>query len=183
MDLALVLPMPADLSEPIERFRARHRHWASRPMRSWPHLSIKGGAGLSEDPACLDLLRKITAKTAPFEARLGELAVFPGEGRVLHLRVESPGWTRLHRTLVDTIARHTDAQMHPLEIAGWIPHVTVLRLTTEALAQRKQVFAAAQRAGLPSNTSFTVRSLHMERLDAVTNWWNPTHTFDLTAPT
>ncbi|WP_230421481.1 2'-5' RNA ligase family protein [Actinomadura soli] len=174
--------MPADLSEPIERFRARHPHWASRPMRSRPHLSIKGGAGLSDDPACLDLLRRITARTAPFEVRLGDLAVFPGEDRVLHLRVESPGWTRLHRTLVDTIARHTNAEMHPLEIAGWIPHVTVLRLTAEALEQRERVFAEAHRTGLPANTSFTARSLSMQHLDAVADWWKPVHTFDLGGP-
>ncbi|MFI0480581.1 2'-5' RNA ligase family protein [Actinomadura sp. 9N215] len=174
--------MPADLSEPIERFRARYADWASRPMRSSPHLSIKGGAGLSVDPACLDLLRKITAGTPPFTAQLGDLAVFPGEGRVLHLQVDSPGWTRLHRTLVDTISQRTGAQMHPLEIAGWIPHVTVLRLTPEALEQREQIDAAARQTGLPLNTSFTVKSLRMERLDTVADRWTPIHTFALTAP-
>lgn len=109
--------------------------------------------------------------------------MFPGEDRVLHLTVESPGWTRLHRTLVDTISQRTSAQMHPLEITGWIPHVTVLRLTAEALEHRKQITEAARQMALPLNTSFTAQTMHMERLDPTANYWTPIHTFALTAPT
>ncbi len=177
-----MFPLTDSLSTPIERFRAQYPHWASRPMRSWPHLSIKGEAGLSEDPACLDLLRNLAAGTAPFEVRLGNLAVFPDVGRVLYLQVESPGWMRLHRTLVDTIASRTGAQMHPLEEAGWIPHVTILRLTAEALKRREEIFTAAMRMGIPVNTSFTARTLRLEYLDHMANWWKPAHTFDLTGP-
>ncbi|GAA3972270.1 hypothetical protein GCM10023085_63280 [Actinomadura viridis] len=151
-------------------------------MRSSPHLSIKGGAGLSEDPACLDPLSEIVSDTAPFEVRLGNLAVFPDDERVLYLEVESPGWMRLHRTLVDTIAQRTGAQMHPLEEAGWIPHVTLLRLTAEALEQREEILAAAIRTGVPVNTAYTARILRMECLHHRADRWKPVHTFGLTGP-
>ncbi|MFA1548943.1 2'-5' RNA ligase family protein [Actinomadura chokoriensis] len=182
MEYALVLPVAESHSERIKAFRAQYAGWASRPMRSWPHLSIKGGAGLSAEPGCLDLIREIAAATSPFEVRLGGPAVFPGDGRVLHLQVESPGWGRLHRTLVDTVARHTGAQLHPLEVAGWIPHVTLLRLTAQALERRDEVYAAVRRA-VPTDSSFVVETVRMERFDSVANWWKQFHEFDLTGAT
>ncbi|MEV5825737.1 2'-5' RNA ligase family protein [Spirillospora sp. NPDC052242] len=110
-DHALNLPLPQGLSARIERFRERHAGWARRPMRSRPHVSIKGGAGLSDDRRCLELIEAIAGATPPFPVRLGGPAVFPDGGGVLHLRVDAPGWGRLpagcsHGDHVATGPRH-----------------------------------------------------------------------------
>jgi 2'-5' RNA ligase len=55
----------------------------------------------------------ITRDGAPFSVTLTEPAVFTQE-RVLHLRVSSVGWQRLHRQLVDTIIARFGAEPHPL---------------------------------------------------------------------
>lgn len=177
-EYALVLPLPEVLSARIEGFREWHAGWARRPMRSWPHISIKGGAGLSADRRCLELIESVAARTAPFAVRLGDAAVFPGDGGVLHLRVDAPGWGRLHRRLVDSVAARTGARMHPLELDGWIPHVTLLRLTDAAMERREDVLAAAR--GVPAgDDSFVVRTLRMERFDTVADRWRSFRAFPL----
>nr|WP_143220214.1 hypothetical protein [Actinomadura sp. CNU-125] len=82
----------------------------------------------------------------------------------------------MHRRLVDTVAARTGARMHPLELEGWVPHVTLLRLTDAALT-RSDIFAEARKV---PDESFVVRSLHMERFDAAADRWKFFREFRLT---
>lgn len=176
-DHALNLPLPQGLSARIERFRERHAGRARRPMRSRPHIAIKGGAGLSEDRRCLELIEAVAGDTPPFTVRLGGPAVFPDVSGVLHLQVDAPGWGRLHRRLVDALAELTGARMHPLEIDGWIPHVTLLRLT-DAARTPDDVHTEAREL-LADDRTFEVRSLEMERFDGSDDRWKFVRGFEL----
>jgi len=130
MNFGLGIPLPQDYAKLIEQFRIAKTEWAIRPMRSDPHISIKGVAGLSDSPDSIGMVAEIARSTERFSIRLTEPAIFDGEP-ILYLGVDSGGWWRLHRALVDTIGAETGAAMHPFEINGWIPHTTVIRLKPE----------------------------------------------------
>jgi 2'-5' RNA ligase superfamily len=111
MSFFLGIPAPPWLCAAVERFQHHYARWAQRPQRSEPHISIKGPAGLTHDAQ--SGVEAITRDGAPFSVTLTEPAVFTQE-RVLHLRVSSVGWQRLHRQLVDTIIARSSAEPHPL---------------------------------------------------------------------
>lgn len=144
----LGLPLPEDCALLIERFRSGKAAWAVRPMRSDPHVSIKGPAGLSESSDILDTIAEVAAHVPPFPLQLTGPAMFDTEP-TLYLGVDSPGWWQLHRMLVDSIAARTGAEMHPWETSGWIPHATVLRAKPELGGQRDEIIEAAAQVLAP----------------------------------
>ena len=177
MNYHLAIPLPTQYTERIEAFRRDIAEWALRPQRSEPHISVKGSAGLDESPESLATVAEIATDTAPFAIRLGESAVFEGEP-VLYLSVESPGWERLNRTLIDTIAARTGAEMHPLEIGGWIPHLTIIRLKPELLPRYQEILAATADSLAPFPT-FTAHTLRMYRQEHDEGQWLPLRDFSL----
>lgn len=173
----LGIPLPLDYAERIERFRTTHLDWASRPMRSDPHISIKGPAGLSEQEDILALLSDIAGQTEPFEIQLTRPTMFEAEP-IVYLGIDSPGWWKLHRQLVDTIAARTGAEMHPWEIEGWIPHTTILRLKPELRDRRDEVIAAVERALSPF-PCFVAGAFRFYRQDAPDQRWVAVRDFPL----
>jgi len=117
-------------------------------MRSDPHVSIKGPAGLSESDDVLAAIAEVAACVPPFPLQLTGPATFEAEP-ILYLGVDSPGWWQLHRALVDGIAARTGAEMHLWELSGWMPHATVLRAKPELRGQRDEIIEAASRALAP----------------------------------
>jgi 2'-5' RNA ligase len=114
MDYFLGIPLPPPYAARIEAFRREITDWTLRPQRSEPHISVKSGAGLNDDSETAATVEEIVACTVPFTIQLREPAIFEREP-VLYLSVVSPGWSALHRVLVDTFAARTGATMHPLE--------------------------------------------------------------------
>ena len=171
MNYSLAIPLPTQFAERIETFRRDMAEWALRPQRSEPHISIKGPAGLDESPETFSTLTKIAISTAPFSVRLDQPAVFEGEP-VLYLSVVSPGWERLNRRLIDTIAARTMAEMHPLEISGWIPHMTIFRLKPELLSRYDEILSTTSTALIPF-LSFTAATLRMYRQKHHEGQWLP----------
>lgn len=78
------------------------------------HLTVKYGLLA---PAPMPELLKILARTAPFDCRLGDLAVFGGSQDVLHLQVESQELRRLNAR-ISTLPHHDT-------FPNYNPHVTV----------------------------------------------------------
>lgn len=177
MDYFLGLPLPAHYAARTAAFRRAIAARALRPQRSEPHLSVKGSAGLDDGPATLAAIAGIAGRTAPFDIQLGPPALFAGEP-VLYLDVESPGWSRLNRALIDLIAARTGATLHPLEISGWVPHVTVIRLKPE-LAPRHPAILAATAAALSPFPAFTADTLRLYRRARDGEPWLPLRDFAL----
>jgi 2'-5' RNA ligase len=177
MDYFLGIPLPPSYAARIEAFRREITDWAFRPQRSEPHISVKGGAGLDDGPETAATVEEIAACTVPFSIQLGEPAIFEGEP-VLYLSVVSPGWSALHRVLVDTIAARTGATMHPLEIGGWIPHLTVIRVKPELLPRQREILSLT-RAALSPFPEFTADTLRMYRQERNEGPWEPFRDFAL----
>ena len=138
-------------------------------MRSDPHVSIKGPAGLSESTDVPAVIAEVAACVPPFPLQLTSPAMFEAEP-ILYLGVDSPGWWHLHRALVDDIAARTGAEMHPWEISGWIPHATILRAKPELSGQRDEIIEAATRALAPF-PCFQVTMVRMYgQVDPQTRW-------------
>ena len=111
------------------------------------------------------------------EPHIGEPAFFEGES-VLYLSVESPSWSKLNSILIDSIAAKTGAVMHPFEISGWIPHLTIVRLKPEALPRYQEIFSATAAALSPFPT-FTAAILRMYRQELHEGPWLPFRDFAL----
>ncbi len=171
MDYFLGIPLSPPYASRIEAFRREIMAWSLRPQRSEPHISVKGGAGLDDSPETTATVEEIAACRAPFSIKLGEPAIFEGEP-VLYLSVVSPGWSALHRTLVDTIAARTGETMHPLEIGGWIPHLTVIRVKRELLSRQQEILSITDAALSPFPT-FTADTLRMYRQERNEGPWLP----------
>ena len=176
MDYFLGIPLPPPYAARIEAFRREIADWALRPQRSEPHISVKSGAGLNDDPETAATVEEIVTCMAPFSVQLREPALFEGEP-VLYLRVVSPGWLALHRALVDTFAARTGTTMHPLEISGWIPHVTVIRVKPELLPRQREILSRTGDALLPF--AFTADTLRMYRQERTEGPWMPLRDFAL----
>jgi 2'-5' RNA ligase len=166
----LGIPLPHEYATRIELFRAEHMDWEFRQMRSEPHISIKGPAGVSESEVVLDILTDICHRTKPFTIQLTRPEIFQAEP-IVYLGIESQGWWSLHRRLIDTLAARTGAVMHPWEIEGWIPHTTVLRLRPELCDQRDQILRAVERALSPPPI-FVAHTLRMYRQNAPEQRWS-----------
>ncbi len=151
MKYFLGIPIPAYYANRVEAFQREMVGWALRSQRSEPHISIKGDVGLDEGSGTMTTIKEIVRRIEPFPIQLGEPAVFEGES-VLYLSVTSLGWSQLNRTLIDTIAAQTGAEMEPLEISGWIPHLTIFRLKPELLSHCKEIFLATANALSPYPT-------------------------------
>jgi len=123
------------------------------------------------------MVTHIARRSDRFVIRLTEPAIFDGEP-ILYLGVDSPGWWRLHRALVDTIAAKTGAEMHPLEISGWIPHATVTRLKPELCGDQARIISAAAEALSPF-PAFEVGTLRMYRQESPTARWTFFHDFPI----
>ncbi len=177
MNYFLGIPPPTQYTRRIEAFRRDIADWALRPQRSEPHISVKGSAGLDESPAMLASVAEIAQHTVPFGIRLREPAVFEGEP-VLYLSVESPGWQQLNRTLIDTIAARTGVEMHPLEVSGWIPHLTIIRLKPELLLRYNEMLSTTAHSLAPFPT-FTAHILRMYRQERDEGQWLPFRDFPL----
>jgi len=177
MKFGLGIPLPRDYAGRIEQFRINTAEWAIRPMRSDPHISIKGQAGLTDSPDSMAMVADIARRTDKFAIRLTEPAIFDSEP-ILYLGVDSPGWWRLHRALVDTIAAKTAAEMHPLEISGWIPHTTVIRLKPELRDNQARIISATAEALSPV-PAFEVHSLRMYIQERPEGRWAPFHDFPI----
>jgi len=173
----LGIPLPHEYATRIELFRAEHVDWASRQMRSEPHISIKGPAGLSESRNVLDILADIAHRTKPFTIQLTLPETFRDEP-IVYLGIKSRGWWSLHRQLVDILAVETGAVMHPWEIEGWIPHTTVLRLKPELCDQRDLILGAVERDLTPLPV-FVADTLRMYRQDAPEQRWYQVLDFQL----
>ncbi|MDQ2832608.1 MAG: 2'-5' RNA ligase family protein [Acidobacteriota bacterium] len=167
MNYSLGIPVPPDFAARVERFRLRHAAWELRPMRSAPHVSIKGPGGLSEAPLVLGMIEELARRTSPFRVFLSDPAVFVEEP-VLYLPLTSDGWWGLHRTLVDTIAARTGAEKHPLEVAGWIPHMTVLRPRPDLVHEPVPLFDAVmdELSPFPDLTADRLRMYRQVRANA-----------------
>lgn len=84
----------------------------------------------------------------------------------------------MHRTLVDTIAQQTGVELHPWEIAGWIPHTTVLRLKPELQSGGGEILATTRMALSPLPL-FKAQVLRMYRLDRAEGQWQKIDDFPL----
>lgn len=177
MDFGLGIPLPQDYARLIEPFRVEKAEWATRPMRSDPHISIKGPAGLSDSPDSIGTVTEIARRTERFSIQLTEPAIFDGEP-ILYLGVDSPGWWQLHRALVDTITAETGAAMHPFEVKGWIPHATVIRLKPELRGNQATIMAATEIALSPFPV-FEVGTLRMYRQEQPEARWTSFHDFPI----
>jgi 2'-5' RNA ligase len=177
VNFGLGIPLPRDYAGRIELFRAEKAEWAIRPMRSDPHISIKGPAGLGDSAALIAIVDEIARSTERFSIRLNGPAIFKGES-ILYLGVDSLGWWRLHRTLVDTIAAKTGAEMYPLERRGWIPHATVIRLKPELQSRHQEILSAASDALSPFPV-FEVDALRMYRQERPDARWTPFYDFPI----
>ncbi len=175
MNYSLGIPVPPEYAARVERFRHDYAVWERRPMRSDPHISIKGPGGLSEAPLVIGTIAEITGRTIPFRMALHDPAVFEEEP-VLYLPLRSDGWWSLHRALVDTLAARTGAEKHPLEVTGWIPHMTVLRPQLDLLRQPTMLFTAVINELSPIPV-FTADSLRMYRQEQPNERWKPLHDF------
>jgi len=181
MSYFLGILVPTDYAKRIEALRREFAEWALRPQRSQPHISVKGSAGLDDDPEILTTIEEIVGRTPPFSIRLGDPAVFEGEP-VLYLSVKSPGCSKLNRALIDTIAARTGAEMHPLEASGWIPHLTIIRLKPDLLPRYPEILSATA-ASLSPYPTFTVDSLRMYRQEVDEGPWIPFRDFALSGRT
>lgn len=177
MNYFLGIPAPPEHARRIEAFRQEVADWARRAQRSEPHISIKGGSGLDESAGTLATIEEISTCTAPFPIQVGPPALFEGEN-VLYLSVDSPGWVRLNRELIDTIAARTGAEMHPLERAGWIPHLTIIRLRPELLSRFDEIVRTTVDALSPF-PRFTARTLRMYRQERSEGVWSRLRDFTL----
>ncbi len=177
MDFGLGIPLPQDYARLIEQFRVENAEWAIRPMRSDPHISIKGPSGLSDRPDSMAMVTEIARRAEGFSIQLTEPAIFDGEP-ILYLGVDSAGWWRLHRALVDTIAAKTGAAMHPFEVNGWIPHTTVIRLKSELRGKRATIIAATETALSPF-PAFEAGTLRMYRQEQLEARWKSFHDFPI----
>jgi 2'-5' RNA ligase len=177
MKYGLGIPLPPAHARRVEQFRLKHAEWAQRPMRSSPHISIKGPAGLSDDRSTVDTLEEIAGATDPFPVRLTEPVMFEAEP-ILYLGVASEGWWRLHRALVDTIAARTGAEMHPWELSGWIPHATVLRVKPELRGIEDDILAATDREFSP-RPRFKAQVLRMYGQEHAAGQWHRIRDFPL----
>lgn len=148
MQYGLGIPLPPHYAQLVALFRADATEWALRPMRSDPHISIKGPAALDNGQNILATIREIASNAAPFLIQLTAPAMFDAEP-ILYLGVESLGWWRLHRALVNSIAVRTGAEMHRWEIKGWVPHMTILRAKPELADRRDELIDGATRALSP----------------------------------
>lgn len=72
--------------------------------------------------------------------------------------------------------------MHPLEISGWIPHLTIIRLKPELLLQYPEVLSTTSAAMSPFPT-FTARTLRMYRQERDEGQWLPFRDFPLSGRT
>jgi hypothetical protein len=95
------------------------------------------------------------------------------EESIRFLSVKSPGWHQLHRTLVDTIIERTGARPHPLELHGWLPHMTVLRLKPSLLSQRDRMINEVDQ--IFPEYRFIATSLMMIRQDIPEGRWRSIH--------
>jgi len=177
MDFGLGIPLPRDYARLVEQFRVENAEWATRPMRSDPHISIKGPAGLSDSPDSMAMVAEIARSTERFSIQFTEPAIFDGEP-ILYLGFDSSGWWRLHRALVDTIAAETGAAMHPFEINGWIPHATVIRLKPRLGGNQAKIIAATENALSPFPV-FDVGTLRMYRQEQHEARWMSFHDFPI----
>ncbi len=175
MNYSLGIPVPPDYAARVERFRQRHAAWELRPMRSAPHVSIKGPGGLSEESLVLGTIADIARQTPSFRMTLHDPAVFVDEP-VLYLPLVSDGWWGLHRMLVDTIAARTGAEKHPLEIAGWIPHMTILRPRPDLVREPTTLFSAVIDELSPF-ADFMADTARMYRQERANTRWEPVRDF------
>lgn len=173
----LGIPLPEDCAQRIEAFRAKSAVWAIRPMRSEPHISIKGPAGLSEDPDLLETVARIAHETKRFSIRLTDPTMFDDEP-ILYLGIDSEGWWQMQRALVESIAELTGAEMHPWEIAGWIPHTTLVRVKPELRNRRDEIPASAAEALSPLPV-FDAEVLRMYQQDAPEERWSRAQDFSI----
>ncbi len=177
MKYFLGIPIPVCYANRVEAFQREMAGWALRSQRSDPHISIKGDAGLDEGSETMITITEVARRTAPFPIQLGEPAVFEGEP-VLYLSVTSLGWSQLNRTLIDTIAARTGVEMEPLEISGWIPHLTIFRLKPELLSRCEEIFLATANVLSPYPT-ITADRLRMYRQERDAGQWAPLRDFPL----
>jgi 2'-5' RNA ligase len=177
MTYGLGIPLPGDYARRIERFRVEKAEWAVRPMRSDPHISIKGPAGLSDVQDVLAPVASVASATEKFTIQLAGPSMFD-HGPILYLGVESAGWWRLHRALVDVIAEKTGEEMHPWEIEGWIPHTTVIRVRPELRERRDDIICAAEEALSPLPL-FRAGILRMYRQEPLEARWTHFHDFPM----
>ncbi len=78
MSFGLGIPLPQDYARLIEQFRVENAEWATRPIRSAPHISIKGPTGLSDSPDSMFMVAEIARSTERFSIRLTAPATFDG---------------------------------------------------------------------------------------------------------
>lgn len=175
MQYGLGIPLPPHYAQLVAQFRADATEWALRPMRSDAHTSIKGPAGLDNGQNILTTVREIASSTAPFPIQLTAPALFVAEP-IRYLGVESLGWWRLHRALLDTISVRTGAEMHPWEIKGWVPHMTILRAKPELADRRDELIDGATRALSPFPL-FEANILRMYRQEHPQARWVALHDF------
>lgn len=171
------IPVPTYYAKRIQAFGHKIAQWALRGQSSEPHISVKGSAGLDDNPGMFAVIEQIAAMTVPVGIRLRGPVIFEGEP-VLHLGVDSPGWSRLNRRLIHTIALKNGAEMHPLEIIGRIPHLTIIRLKPELLSHSPEIRSATAHALSPYPT-FTAHTVRMYRQDVDEGQPLPFRDFDL----
>jgi 2'-5' RNA ligase len=123
------------------------------------------------------MVAEIARRTERFSIRLTAAAIFDGEP-IVYLGVDSAGWWRLHRALVDTIATETGAAMHPFEVNGWIPHATIIRLKPELRGNQATIIAATETALSPFPV-FEVGTLRMYRQEHPEARWTSFHDFPI----
>jgi 2'-5' RNA ligase len=160
---ALVAYVTAPVGEFVERLRRElhpeHPHLPAH-LTVLPPRCLPGG-----EASALETLEEICGRMEPFEVMLGEVETFIPVTPTVFIRVaHAHRMCELHSQLNATKAAGTNEEWL------YLPHMTIVKMSTEAQAQEAYLTARRRWAEFEGNRSILVKELTFVREEAQNRW-------------